>query len=320
MEERLNDLANGIRASRLELARGAGAARKADPGLVAKVERTPVSLSVCAVDGGLLAHRMHGADIVVVRAVAVNFVYDGSALGSFSHHPGRNPPHEIEVRSSLDEHEANVFRSLIRLRSELSCALEALERYAPQLLLMDGSLLPLPSDRPSEDSELAPLFSEILALYERLFALSKEKGCLLLGVIKDSRSRRLAKDLGFSCPDTVLCEQLLEEGERTRGMPYSEEKGGKGIAMLAEGINAFYIKPSRNGLPLRIEVLGDGVDRAASLIFSLSAISENFAYPAILIEADLCAALDSTEMERIESSLSRLSGLRPLRRNSRPFR
>ena len=65
---------------------------------------------------------------------------------------------------------------------------------------------------------------------------------------------------------------------------------------------------------------GDDVDAAASLLFSLSAISENFAYPAVLIEADMCAALDPREIEPLENSLHSLAGIRPLRRNQRPFR
>ncbi|MEW6722080.1 MAG: DNA double-strand break repair nuclease NurA [Candidatus Micrarchaeota archaeon] len=319
MLEKLGDIAERIRNSRLELSRRANAVRSADPSLVLRAQKAPLSISVCAVDGGLLAHRMHGADIAVVRALSVNFVYEGSALKSFSHHPGKDPPHEIEIKSSLDEHESNVFRSLVRLRSELSAAIEALRRFSPHLLLMDGSLLPLPSDRPPEGSELASLYSEVVSLYSSLFSLSKEKNCMLLGVIKDSRSRRLAKPLGFACPDTVLCEHLLREGERTKSMPYSDEKQGN-AAGLASGILAFYIRPSKHDIPLRIELLGDEEEKAASLVFSLSAVSENFAYPAILVEADLCAALDAREMERIESSLERLSGLRPLRRNSRPFR
>jgi hypothetical protein len=274
------------------------------------------------VDGGLLAERMHGADIVVSRSIGVNFIYKDSILESFAYHPAKSHEPGFELRNSLDEHEANMFRSLVRLKSELGCAIAALERFSPNLFLMDGSLLPLPSDRPEDSSELLPMYDESLSLYSSLFSISKKKGCMLCGVIKDSRARRLSEGLGLPCSDTMLCGYLLKEGERTRAMPYFADKKAPhtGLRNLGEKVSVFYLKPSEHDLPLRIEAFDCDIDDAASSIRSLSAISENFAYPAVLIEADMCAALDPKEMEAIQSSLMNLSGLKPLRRNSRPFR
>jgi hypothetical protein len=322
MREKIAELASGMRRSFDILRQKAIQARAEDPSLVLKVNHSPVSLSVCAVDGGLLAQRVHGADIVVSRSVGVQFIYSDSTLKSFAYHPAKAPEASLELKNSLDEHEANLFRSLVRLKSELGCAISCLERFSPQMLLMDGSLLPLPSDRPEDGSELSPMYKELLSLYSRLFSLSKEKGCMLCGVIKDSRARKLSDDLGVSCSDTLLCGYLLAEGERTIAMPYhSEKKGvGKELHQLGEKVSVFYLKPSEHDLPLRIEAFDCDIDKVASIIRSLSAISENFAYPAVLIEADMCAALDPKEMESIQSSLLNLSGLRPLRRNSRPFR
>ncbi|MCI0503900.1 DNA double-strand break repair nuclease NurA [Candidatus Micrarchaeota archaeon] len=321
MRERIAELAREIREGYEGLRKKARIARETDPSLVIGVGRSPISLSVCAVDGGLLAGRMHGADIVVARAVAAHFVYECSKIKSNAYLPSKSPKPALDIRNSLEEHEALVFRSLIRLRHELACAIEALDKFRPRLLLMDGSLLPLPGDRPPEGSGLRPLYDEVLSLYGKLYSGCGDRGCMLCGVVKDSRSRKLAKELGASCSDTLLCGYLLEEGERTREMGYFEGKAPNAeVGALGGRIRVFYLKPSKNDLPLRIELLDSGVDEAASAICSLSAISDNFAYPAILIEADMCAALDSAELESIEASLSAQSGLRPLRRNSRPFR
>jgi len=321
MHERLESLARDMRGAYDSLRQKARDARAKDPGIVMKVQKAQLDISVGAVDGGLLAGRMHGADIVMARAAGVIFKYQNSRLETHSYHPSKNPPPEFEVRDSLEEHEALAFRSLIRLKHELSCAISLIETYRPQLMLMDGSLLPLPADRPAEDSSLRPLYEEVLGLFSKLFSASSAGGCLLCGVIKDSRSKKLSKELGAGCTDTVLCGFLLEEGERTKELGYFEGKApNKDVGSLGERIKVFYIRPSKNDLPLRVEVLGGDVANAASLILTLSSISENFAYPAVLIEADMRAALDPAELERIESSLSALSGLRPLRRNSRPFR
>jgi hypothetical protein len=323
MQERIAALAKEIREGYESLAKKARAARDADPSLIVRVAAPSPSsgLSVCAVDGGLLAGRMHGADIVVARAVAAHFVYDGPALRSHAHFPSKSPRPEIEIQNSLEEHEALAFRSLVRLRHELSCAIAAGEKLRPQVLLMDGSLLPLPGDRPQEASALRPLYDEVLSLYGRLYSACSASGCLLCGVVKDSRSKKLSKALGAACSDTVLCSYLLEEGERTRELDYFEGKPPNAdVAALGARIRVFYLRPSRNDLPLRVEVLDSRVEEAASAVCALSAISDSFAYPAVLIEADMCAALMPAELESVESSLAAQSGLRPLRRNSRPFR
>ncbi len=89
-------------------------------------------------------------------------------------------------------------------------------------------------------------------------------------------------------------------------------------------IGLFYMKMSNHDRPLRIEFLNHGTDfnQLASLLYSLCAIHESYAYPAILIEADLCALLDEHELERVKHSLYGLGNevALPLRRNSRPFR
>lgn len=320
MRDALSSLAEKILRDQAALRGRAREMRASKPELVSSTAPTDISLSVCAVDGGLFAYRLHGHDVVGTRSVAVNFVYRDSVLNSFDYHPSRSPDITLGVESALDEHEANVFRSLTRLRSELSCAIEALERYSPGLMLMDGSLWTVPSDRPAQDSRLSPLYGEVVGLYKELFGSCTKKGSRLCGVIKDSRSRRLAGSLGFSCSDTVLCSHMLDRAERTSVFPYFEEKQ-KEPEGFWDSIRAFYLKPSENDLPLRVEYLGseEETDFVSSLIFSLSSISESFAYPAILIEADMRAAMDHNEIERLQADIRSLE-MRPLRRNSRPFR
>jgi hypothetical protein len=276
------------------------------------VPKEPLNISVCAVDGGLLYHRMHGLDIALGRAVAVNFNYSDGKPAGHKYHPSRAPQPSVEIKTSLDEHEANVFRSLVRLKHEIGCANEALEKFKPELLLLDGSLLPVPSDIPAKSSQLRPAYDELLESYRKLYS----QNCIFCGVIKDSRARRLASD----CSDSVLCNYLLGEGERTKEFSYFEKPPSEpDLGELGANVRVTYIKPSANDIPLRVEILGD-VAKASSHVLALSAISKHFAYPAALVEADMCAALDPVELESIERQLQAKAGIMPLRRNSRPFR
>jgi hypothetical protein len=91
-------------------------------------------------------------------------------------------------------------------------------------------------------------------------------------------------------------------------------------------VDAFYLKASEGDRPMRVEFVEGKrrFDEIASLVFSLSRISKNYAYPAILIEADMRAALDQAELDRVYGEIVAKTGLRSslmkLRRDSRPFR
>ena len=308
--------------------------------LLLVVQKVPLSgLSIVAVDSGILADRIHGSDIIIGKPAAVNFVYNNSGLVSCSHFPVKFPEPQIEIKTGLEEHEALVFRQLFRLKLEISAAIETLGSFNPNIMLLDGSIIPLGSDRPPAESSIFPVYSELIALYLKLFSLCQERNCMLVGVIKDSRGKRLIDLLALDhlhISDSYFVNFLLEEAERTAIVSYASEKKKtpvmKDLNEFGECISLFYLKSSKTDLPLRIEFLkyensvsvtsDKSVDWIASVLLSLCSISKNFAYPACLIEADMCAIMNPLEMEGVKKDLFLLSegSLQELRRNSRPFR
>ena len=276
------------------------------------------------------------------------------------------------MRSGLDSHDVMWHKSLYRLKGELSCAAELIRTHSPSALLIDGSIAPLLSDKPSEESEIRPLYDEVVAVYKSLYESAWATGCTLAGVIKDSRSKRFidivqkhtsssgpeagagdkagandaagAKqdeqapasaprppDSGFlHTSDTNFLYFMLEAGERTCAFKYSSAPTShqvlKDLGQWSEKILSFYLKPVKDDRPLRVEFLSGQktFSEVASLVHSLSHLHKAYAYPAVLIEADLRAALDEDEFERaygsLFSKLGRSASLMRLRRNSRPFR
>ncbi|MBS3067215.1 DNA double-strand break repair nuclease NurA [Candidatus Micrarchaeota archaeon] len=306
--------------------------------MIKNLTALPINGNVCAVDSGLLSHSMHGVDILLLRTVAVNFLYHDSELVSCSYYPSKVPLTEIEVKTALDEHESSVWCSIVRLKNEISMAISAIENFSPSILLLDGSILPLAKDRPSNDSAVFQEYNELIMLYKKLYNLCKEKNILLIGIIKDSRGRRFVDVINnINCNDSAFLDHLLNKGERTSVMRYAHAGQPilKDLEEFANNIYVSYMKVSDNDLPLRIEFLEfsgnsrdvaeghtdlnfDNIfDNSISAAYSLSAISDNYAYPAILTEVDLCAALDGYELERLKHSLV---DFKPMRRNSRPFR
>ncbi len=338
MLEKLKAAAEHIRAMESTLREKAGQLRCSnhvfrdalEKDLVLPISETKVNGLIAAIDGGLLAQEMHGTDLVIARAVAAVFEYNGSSLSSHEYLPNAFPEADYEIKIGLDEREVMAFRSLFRLKKEIECAIDVLGAKSPKYLMLDGSLLPLTADKPPDDSDIAYDYQNVVRLYKKLFAIAKEKDCTLLGVIKDSRSKRfvdIAKAaIDVHSSDSVFLNHLLKEGERTFAFRYTSDVKRHPITRDfgndAESINAMYLKPVDGDRPLRVEFISSNFSEVASLIYSLSKINRTYAYPAILIEADLRAALDPLELERAQKSLAMHTGMGilPLRRNSRPFR
>ena len=189
-----------------------------------------------------------------------------------------------------------------------------------------------PINKPNEKSILFPKYLKIILKYKELYKLCSEKKCMLLGVIKDSRGKRMVNclDKKLNTSDSIFLNYVLKERERTIAIPLSDsvEKHTilKDLKEWSNVLGLFYIKSVKNDYPIRIEFLKtkeNDIDKIASLIYTLSAINSRYAYPSVLIEVDLRAMLNPIELDRIKRKLNILyptGAFSVLRRNSRPFR
>ncbi|MBN2478471.1 DNA double-strand break repair nuclease NurA [Candidatus Micrarchaeota archaeon] len=300
--------------------------------LIKKVEKKEINKRIAAVDGGLLFQEMHGVDLVVGKAAAAEFVYKEGKLSEYRHYPDPFPKPSYAIETGLDEMESNSFRSLFRLSLEIDCAVGTAEELKPDVIFLDGSIVPLPSDKPQEGSSVYSKYLEVLEKYKKLYKKCEEENIILAGIIKDSRGRRFLDSIKSAVPvkssDTVFLNHLLEKGERTFAVKYTENSSRhpvmRDLKEWGDKIAVLYIKSVEEDKPLRVEFLSSNVqyDEMASLVYTLSSINKTYGYPAVLIEADLRAMMDPKEMERMQKTLQMLysSDFRPLRRNNRPFR
>jgi len=304
------------------------------------VKSEGVNCSVAAVDGGILSEEFHGFDLLIGRSVGVVFEYENSKVKTHKYFPSAIPPMKYDIKNGLDMRDMNWHKSLFRMRGEIECATEIMEKHKPKYLMLDGSIAPLVSDKPADDSQVRPLYDEVAQKYQQLYETAQKNGVTLLGVIKDSRGRRFneilekhAEVVGNNlrnASDTNFLFFLLEKGERTFAFRYSNEPARhqvlKDLGQWADKILTFYLKAVELDRPIRVEFLsgGRGFDEIASLVYSLSQLNRRYAYPAVLIEADLRAAMDGHAMQRVRDALalrlSKSSSALRLRRNTRPFR
>ncbi|MEM2282264.1 MAG: DNA double-strand break repair nuclease NurA [Candidatus Hadarchaeales archaeon] len=289
---------------------------------------------IAAVDSGFLGEELHTLDLMMVRAVAVIFQYDGGTeLEGVEYYP--NPVPSAKLLCSMepmDSFEFETLTSIERLSAELRMAIETARKYRPDLLLLDGSLLPRYFDPANLRGEVAAKLHALLQQYRELYSLCAETGVMLAGVVKDCRSNYLLKSLLRVLPrlgikfspedeeflkhlrDTVFLDSLLSVGERTFSFKCSDEFP----------LYAFYLKSVPEDRPLRIEFLGGAgtAVRVAELVYAISAHHPSFAVPAPLVEADLRAHLFKEELELVHETLVDRMGftsLLDLRRERRPF-
>lgn len=321
-----------------------------DMQLTTKIKSTTLSgLRIVGVDGGLVRKRFRSMDLLLTRGIAVMFHFgpeEGPVVDFF---PDAFP--ELKIRPlmlTLSSTELDQLASLERIAEELRVTLSVLNEFRPYLILLDGSLFYHPRDRPQSGSIVYEKFQEVLSLYKQLYTKARKKQTILVGIIKDSRSTRVATTMGEILPhiirkpeifemmqgvdyrwllkisrDCDLLDTFLEEGERSFVFRYSSEmqlnpnNRSEDLSNWAPSIWVTYLKTARDDLPLRIEFLAEDeddidtsrIDAALSAILPLSSQHPEYGIPTPILEADARAKITANEARLVIDRLMALSGL-----------
>jgi hypothetical protein len=343
---RIAQIADKIRATETKQAKLANFLRETNSqtGLFFPVKPAKVRGRIVAVDGGLLKQSFHGFDCLLLRAVAVCFEYREGKVVNVAYIPSKNPIPKPELLEALSDLDWAWCSALYRIETELKIGLKAAEVWQPDMLLMDGPLVPHYADRPGKKSQAWPIYQNILKLYKQLYQISEK--ILLAGVVEDSRSNAFAniisnllKDINHPAVpelrailaksrDTILLYSLLKKNERTKAFKYSQDPEThpvlKDLIPWSDRLQSFYLKTVSNDRPIRIDfLLPTDPDILAALILPLCS-HPNYGLPAPLIEADNVAALPEIEMEKLYAIIQAELGPSPaamrLRREGRPFK
>lgn len=298
-------------------------------GVVQEVEEERFTGKLIGVDGGLITKSLHGIDLIITRACAVNMRYEDGKLDDYSYFPGPNP--QLKTYSA-DPTRGTKQSNLLRSVTEIETALKSLKKYPCDYLLLDGSITPSPTDKPNiENEEERKRYLELIDKYVELYRAALDQAVQVVGVVEDSKSRKIARVHGEDMLDSVLLHYVLNGKERTHEFNYSDQPGNHPVLSdfppeIRNKMKAMYLKPSENDRPLRIEYIS-GIKQkedVSAMINYLSTISTDYSYPAPLIEADLHAKLSREEFESIIDELKALVGEEPLlmerRRDKRPFK
>ncbi len=313
--------------------------------LVKKV--SPDSLlnkKVVAIDGGVSQNTYHGLDLILIKTVAVVSDYD-KKLERTDYYPAAFPtPKVLIISDPFSEDEFIMNSSLERVKEEISLATTAAEKFSPDLLLLDGSVVPHSNDKPQKTSPLNKRYLGLLETFKKLYGACSS--VLLVGCIEDSRARKFCEIISqeilskidsphvselqkilFGTRDTNLLYHILDYGERTCVFKYGETPVLRDLGEFGKRIYAFYLRTAENDRPLRIEFYtnnnpAETADKIASLILALSC-HNSYGFPAPLTEADVRARLHEHDADALHDQLVDRVGITPslmkLRRELRPL-
>lgn len=317
---------------------------------VFSLQPAELNARICGSDSGFVSKSLHSIDLVLVRAVGVLFEYRKGVVKKTRYWPNFfDFPKPFLSNHGMDLAELDVSASLIRLKEEISLAKQMIEEEKPDFCLVDGSLVPQYADKPKKDSAVSKQYHDMLFSFVDLYRVAHKSGTQLVGCVEDSRGSRFQGIVRetllplFRQPvpagldsvlDSVLLDHVLRQNERSFTFPYTKDIKEHAILQdfgpLGEKVFACYIKPSELDRPLRIEFLHfeengsltEHANQIASTILSLSSLHREYAFPSVLIEADLRCRLKPEEIElvfnKICDKLSKRMRMQ-LRRNSRPF-
>ena len=304
---------------------------------------------IAAIDGGLVKKSFHGIDSLLVRTACACFFYNNGKIRKVEYFPSKSPTPVPHIQESLSDIDWAYFTSVIRQKAEVETAIECLNRFEPDMLLMDGQIVPHHSEKPSASSPVFPAFQELVNSCKCLHRDVEKRGVLFAGIVEDSRSNRfcgivrdvvvvLARDSAMEnsdvlekSRDTPFLSLLLDKNERTLVFSLAKNPAEHPVLKDFENANSFYsfyLRTAAFDRPVRVDFIKSGElgaypDSLASLLLAISGQNPHYGFPSPLIEADNVAKLPEEEMENFYYRLLRHIGNTPsimrLRREERPF-
>ncbi|NPD87806.1 MAG: DNA double-strand break repair nuclease NurA [Asgard group archaeon] len=322
-----------------------------------KVPKTNIDgLKVAGVDGGVIHRTLNYFDIALIRAVGVLFLHQKDDKPQVRYFPEEQPfPDILTSIEPLSQNEIDTLISIWRMQKEIRCGISLLEEDMPDIIILDGSVLPFIDYKQVNQSEfLMSQYRNLKTLYRRLYSLCEKNRTALCGVVKDSRSAILTNKLAALLPhlgkmpefeqllkidyrpivkqlrDTDLLYQVLDVDERTFEFFLSNFNDDTDQELKDFDIHCFYLKTAEFDAPLRVEFpllfsnQHDLAQKISALVIAVSRYNPEYGLPSVIIEADARARLQETDADILVDEISAKIGYSSFslqRRRSRlPFK
>ncbi|MFX1326176.1 MAG: DNA double-strand break repair nuclease NurA [Promethearchaeota archaeon] len=270
-------------------------------------------LNVVSVDGSSVTKKFMNVDFSFLKAIAVKYYFKENHIANIKYFPDLNGFNNYLVQGNFlnrDENTVDIKISMDMRYMEINLLNELIRKSDDiDLIIIDGSIVIMPINFLfSKDPDISKEYDLLLKEYNRLYSNCKEKGIILVGSIKDTRTSALSNLLGESVQllkpsnlkltdflninyrdvikyfsDIDLFNRILGKSERScifvckREIDKIRDTGIKKEIpyYFPFAFYAFYLKTTKHDTPCRIEFFideKDSLEKASSKADLISSI------------------------------------------------
>ncbi|TFG20695.1 MAG: DNA double-strand break repair nuclease NurA [Promethearchaeota archaeon] len=155
-------------------------------------------LNFVSVDGSSVIKKFMNVDFSFLKALAVKYyIYKDGKSARIEYYPDLNGFNNYAIQGNFINRDENLVQNKISMDMtfmEIKLLNKLIQRSTDiDFIIIDGSIVPTPINLLfSQDIEISKKYDELLKEYHKLYSNCKEKGIILIGSIKDTRTSALA--------------------------------------------------------------------------------------------------------------------------------
>ncbi|MFX1477817.1 MAG: DNA double-strand break repair nuclease NurA [Promethearchaeota archaeon] len=160
-------------------------------------------LNVVSVDGSSVTKKFMNVDFSFLKAIAVKYFFKENHIARIKYFPDLNGFNNYFVQGNFFNREEGTIDTKISLDMkymEINLLNDMINKTDDiDLIIIDGSIVIMPINLLfSKDPEISKKYDILLKAYHKLYLNCKEKGIILIGSIKDTRTSALSNLLNDS--------------------------------------------------------------------------------------------------------------------------
>jgi hypothetical protein len=164
-----------------------------------RVESSNISgLNIISVDGSSVIKNFINMDFCFLKAIAVKYQFYKNHTANIKYYPDINGFNYYSIQGNYINREEKIFENEISMDMtfmEINLLNKMIERTNDMnidLIIIDGSIVIMPINLLfSQDSEISKKYDRLMREYHKLYLNCKERGIILIGSIKDTRTSAL---------------------------------------------------------------------------------------------------------------------------------
>lgn len=176
-------------------------------------------LNVVSVDGSSVVKKFMNVDFSFLKAIAVKYYFYKNQSSKIDYFPDIAGFNNYNVQGTYLNREENAVDAKISMDMtfmEINLLNKLIEKKSDiDLIIIDGSVVIMPINLIfAKDSEISKKYDKLLKEYQKLYSNCNEKGIILIGSIKDTRTSALTNLLRSSIqmlkPDTTKLTDFIK--------------------------------------------------------------------------------------------------------------